>query len=343
MGTARYVFNRTLEYLNQPGSVANWKKIKTGIISSLPDWAKSVPYQIKSIAIKDACSAVKNAKKKFKETGKIQKVHFRSKKRRKDSIYIPQSAVIGQSVYPTLLGKEIETFCEKIPEARRDCRLIFEYGRYFLCVPALCERLKPENQRDELIALDPGVRTFQTVYTPDLVGKFGACDFTRIYRLCYALDQVISKMSSAKCKRRRRLRKVCDRIRFKIRNLVDEIHHKTALWLCQNYEVVAIPTFETSQMVTKLRSKASRAMLTWAHYRFKQFLKFKAFELYSHIIEMNESYTSKTCTRCGTINDVGSKTVLKCSHCGLVIDRDINGARNIFLRALVDTPCISAN
>ncbi|MEG4809378.1 hypothetical protein QUA82_25510 [Microcoleus sp. F8-D3] len=43
--------------------------IKTGILNNLPEWAKPVPFQIKSIAIKDACRAVKAAKQGFKKDG----------------------------------------------------------------------------------------------------------------------------------------------------------------------------------------------------------------------------------------------------------------------------------
>ncbi len=74
MGTSRYVYNETVKYLQKPETKANWKAIKTDIIKSLPNWAKEIPYQIKSIAIKDACTAVKNAKKKYKQTGQVQKV-----------------------------------------------------------------------------------------------------------------------------------------------------------------------------------------------------------------------------------------------------------------------------
>jgi len=188
------------------------------------------------------------------------------------------------------------------------------------------------------VALDPGVRTFQTFFSDTQAGKFGHSDFSRIARLCYVLDKLIGKMSKAKSGQRQRIRKACDRIRFKIRNLVDEIHHKTALWLCRNYNIIALPTFETSQMVTRLRSKTARAMLTWAHFRFKTFVKFKAYEVHAQVLDMNESYTSKTCTRCGQITNIGSKKIFSCPKCGLVMDRDIHGARNIFLRALVDTP-----
>ncbi len=338
MGVARYIFNLVVDLFNKGEIYPDWMLIKTEIINSLPDWAKDVPYQIKSIAIKEACIAIQNAQTKTRNTHKPHKVGFRSRRKRRDSIYIPKSAVKGQKVYPRKLGT-LETFREQIPETLGDCHFIYDHGYYFLIVLIKREDKPPENQRGEIVSLDPGVRTFQTFFSFDLIGKFGSKNFTRIYRLCYELDQIISKMSKAKCKVNRRLRKAADRIRFKIRNLVDEIHHKIANWLCRNYVKIVIPPFPTSKMVTKLRSKTSRAMLTWSHFRFQQFLKFKATEFHSAVIPTNEAYTSKTCTSCGKIYEIGSKEIFDCPSCKMVLDRDVNGARNIMLRALVDAPC----
>ncbi|WP_424101872.1 helix-turn-helix domain-containing protein [Moorena producens] len=58
-GVSRYVFNKTVKILENGEVKANWKAMKTGIINDLPEWCKTVPYQIKSIAIKDACPAVR--------------------------------------------------------------------------------------------------------------------------------------------------------------------------------------------------------------------------------------------------------------------------------------------
>ena len=69
--------------------------------------------------------------------------------------------------------------------------------------------------------------------------------------------------------------------------------------------------------------------------------KCKAREYDAVVIEINESYTSKTCGKCGYIlNDLGGKKVFECPVCGLEIDRDYNGVRNVYLRTLVDTPAI---
>lgn len=339
-GTARYVYNKTVEYLREPGTIANWKAIKTGIIHALPEWSKDVPYQIKSLAIKDACIAVNNAKKKYKSGEGFQQVKFKSRKKREDSIYIPKSAIKDQKVYPMLLGI-LKTFKEKIPPTKYDARLKFEYGRYYLSVAIDANRKFSEKQREDFIALDPGVRTFQTFYSQEIAGKIGNNDMQRIYRLCDIMDKNISKMSKVKCKERRIIRRKNDKIRFKISNLVEEVHHKTALFLVKNYKYILLPSFETSNMVTTLCSKVSRSMLTWSHFKFKQFLKFKAKQYGAVVFEVDESYTSKTCGRCGYIlNNLGGKKIFKCPECDLIIDRDYNGVRNVYLRTLADSPTV---
>ena len=136
------------------------------------------------------------------------------------------------------------------------------------------------------------------------------------------------------------------RIRWKVRDLIDEIHNKLALTLCRTFDVVYIPSFETQNMVSKLKHKTSRAMLGWAHYRFKMKLKSKAEEYSCKVVDCTEEYTSKTCGNCGEINSIGGKESWTCKHCGCAHDRDINGARNILLKqmflALRDpsTPCL---
>lgn len=52
------------------------------------------------------------------------------------------------------------------------------------------------------------------------------------------------------------------------------------------------------------------------------------------LIRSNESYTSKTNSFTGEIFNVGSKEWF--IHEGVKVNRDINGARNILLRAMRD-------
>ena len=53
------------------------------------------------------------------------------------------------------------------------------------------------------------------------------------------------------------------------------------------------------------------------------------------VITVNEAYTTKTCSKCGNLNwCIGGKKIFKRpkSECGMVMDRDANGAKNIFLK-----------
>ncbi|AFZ45050.1 transposase, IS605 OrfB family [Halothece sp. PCC 7418] len=342
-GVSRFVFNRTVEYLKQPETKANWKAIKGEILNSLPDWCSCVPYQIKSIAVKDACQAVSNAKKKCINGEGFNRVRFRSRKKPVQSCYIPKSAVKEKGIYHTKLG--CLSYKEPLPETYGDCRLILAYNEYFLVIPQPVEVKATENQ-GRVVALDPGIRTFLTFFSESSYGWLGERANEKIQKLCFKLDRLVSKISKAKSKQKRRMKRAASRIRGKIKNLIAELHHKTARFLVDHFDVILLPTFETSQMSKKgkrrIRSKSVRQMLTLSHYRFKEFLKSKAYEYKKVILDVNEAYTSKTVSWTGEIiHNLGGAKTIRSKVDNRKMDRDLNGARGIFLRALVDTPWLS--
>ncbi len=338
-GVARFVYNKTIKYLQQAETKENWKAIKGGILEALPEWCKEVPYQIKSIAVKDACKAVSNAKKKFKDGGGISKMRFKSRKNPIQSCYIPKSAVTHKGIYHTILGEVI--FKESLPESFGDCRLVFAYGDYYLAIPREEPRTLSDNQ-GRVVALDPGVRTFMTFFSETCFGELGRAANIRIQRLCFRLDKLISQVSKARCRQKKRMRIAANRIRGRIKNLIDELHKKAARFLVDNFDIILLPTFETSQMSLKakrrIKAKSVRQMLTLSHYKFKQFLKHKAFETGKVVMDVNEAYTSKTVSWTGEIvPKLGGAKFIKSQLTGQIMPRDWNGARGIFLRALVDT------
>jgi len=341
-GVSRFVYNTTIKYLQEPGAKANWLTIKTGILNSLPEWAKPVPFQVKSIAIKDACSAVKVAKQGFSKDGQIRKCKFRSRKDTKQSIYVPKSAIKDCGVYHSILGRCL--LKEALPLVFSDGRLTLAYGEYYLIVSEEVQQVKTDNQ-GRLVALDPGVRTFMTFFSEDSYGWLGNDSNLYIQKLCFRLDKLVSKISQAPSRQKKRFKKAASRLRCKIKHLVKELHHKVAKFLVDNFEVILLPTFESYQMVSrsrrKLRNKTVRQMLTLSHYEFKTFLKWKAWENSKLVIDCNEAYTSKTVSWTGEIvQNLGGARRIKSAATGLRMDRDLNGARGIFLRALVDTPLL---
>ena len=88
----------------------------------------------------------------------------------------------------------------------------------------------------------------------------------------------------------------------------------------------------------RIRSKTARTMLSFRHYEFKKRLKWKAWQRGAVVLDVNEAYTSKTCSWDGSIkSNLGGASIIRDGN-GFGMDRDVNGARGIFLRALGDSP-----
>ena len=133
------------------------------------------------------------------------------------------------------------------------------------------------------------------------------------------------------------------KLRKRISDLVNELHNRVALDLCTKFDTILIPSFDTSKMAKhdqenggrrKLLPKTVRALLGWAHYRFRAKLKHKALMLGKEVIVVSEEYTTKGCSRCGEITEIGGAKTFVCKNpaCGFRAPRDPNSARDILAK-----------
>lgn len=155
--------------------------------------------------------------------------------------------------------------------------------------------LRPRGKKvpETVAALDPGIRTFQTLYdSNNNIVEFGCGDV-------YNIDS----------------------------EEIPEIHNKIADYLISKYEIILIP---------RLLLKTDNPYYhIWKHSQFVDVLQSKAKRTQCKVIEVEEAYTSQTCSRCGFNSHPGSSKTFKCDNCKLVIDRDVNGARNILLKNMI--------
>jgi len=310
-------------------------------------WVLETPYDVRDAAMIEVMQAYgSNFANKHKNPSHIFKIKFRSRYAESQAITIHSKHWKKAGVFhPKRWGKTPLRAAEPLPDRLTyDTKLVKDrLGRFFLCqiLPLSETNHLPD---EKVIALDPGVRSFVTGYSPEgTLTEWGNGDMKRIYRLCQTHARLQSrwdKKKGVKHQKRYRLRKAARRIRQKIRNLVDELHKKLTNHLVSNYETILLPKFETSEMVTRsarrINSDTARAMLTWSHYRLQQRLLNKTREYKNcQVIICDEHYTSKTCGSCGKLHEkLGSNKTFHCPHCNVVMDRDVNGARNILLRYL---------
>ena len=352
-GTARWVFNQCLALIKVDPSKRNRKALReaivnndSGMCTAFP-WLLETPYEIRDAAMVEVLDAyATNFAKRIKRPEHRFEIHYRSKKTPRAAIMIRGKAYTKATFYVKYFGKEPIRSSEPLPDAvSYDCKLAqTRLGHYYLCIPMPLSPMS-ENQarrQESVVALDPGVRTFQTAYDPSgKIIEFGKNDIGHIYRICHHMDNLQARIATdtkIRHKGRYRMQRAWRKMQWRVRNLVDDCHKKMVKFLCSNYDVVLLPSFETQQMVArarrKIRSKTARAMMTWSHYRFKQRLLFKRQEYpWCKVVICNEAYTSKTCGVCGALHQkLGGNKTFKCPSCGIVLDRDVNGARNILLK-----------
>jgi len=246
---------------------------------------------------------------------------------------ISSTFIKESGIYPRVSGKGLR-YSESLPESFLDSRLVWKAGKYYLSVPFKTLRVPYGDNQARVVAIDSGIRSFATFYSDDTCGFIGKGDFSRIQRLAQHLDNLVSRLSKTPKQKKRKMRLAAARMRENVKNLIDELHHKSALFLVKNFDLILLPTFETKQMTgkvgRKIRNKTVRSLLTFAHYRFKQFIKHKAFEFGKFVVDVNEAYTSKTHPETGEIKNIGGAKYSKLLS-GERVNRDLVGTRNILL------------
>lgn len=212
----------------------------------------------------------------------------------------------------------------------------------------------PGTETKSVVATDPGVRKFQTFYSPT-TGEFGELfkggrqDIRRrnedIDRRVSAIQLKVNEARRAADKRPirrllKRMRRKLARERKRLRGFVEAGHYAAARFLLTLHSVVIAPKLETSQLVQKedrvLADAATRDLQSASHYKFQQRLRSAAFRFPGRTVvdDGGEPGTSRTCTHCGQWHaDLGASSVFRCPACGIAVDRDLAGARNNFFAA----------
>ncbi len=110
-----------------------------------------------------------------------------------------------------------------------------------------------------------------------------------------------------------------------------DFHHKTALMLVRQYDVIYLEELQIANMVRNHHLAKSISDAGWG--QFRSILASKAAYAGKRVEAIPPAYTSQDCSGCGerAPKSLSVRTHV-CPSCGLVIDRDENAAMNI-LRA----------
>ena len=119
----------------------------------------------------------------------------------------------------------------------------------------------------------------------------------------------------------------------KVRNQRLDVAHKVSHKLASEHSTIVFEDLKILNMV-KNHNLASAIMdASWGQLR--RLTAYKAEKRGGRVMLVNPSGTSQKCSRCGNVQDMPlSERVFSCERCGLVLDRDVNAARNILQAGL---------
>ena len=204
-------------------------------------------------------------------------------------------------------------------------------------------------------AIDPGVRDFLMIYDAHAA---------RLYRIGHGFANILDHRWHG---RRRKLDRQQSRILRQVSNLPGEdnvlwtryvnyanrkhrwqkrhdrdvraLHQAATAFLVGAFDIIILPEFNVGQMTKKKKRISGEVSRTMRSLHFGQLRdrllrlctgpRAKA-ELFENV---DESYSSKACGWCGTLNrSLGASKVHRCSHCGNKECRDGGAARKILIK-----------
>ncbi|KAJ3075635.1 hypothetical protein HK102_005566 [Quaeritorhiza haematococci] len=228
-GVAREYYNATIEYLVKEKARACFQ---------------DVPDKIRQGSIQDACRAMNNAKLKYQQDQVFSRLRFQTRRAPSQSIYIDKSAikVKGNAVvfYPKVTKGNPEIRTTEHIYVTGACRVVLKHNRYFQLSSPQSQEMRQGPAYGECVALDPGGRSFLTLYSPDICGHLGYEPRTRIEVTYGEYDKVRSKHDRLKKRlkhtrgeqrarlktRIKTLRKHYLHCNTKITRIVDDLHWK---------------------------------------------------------------------------------------------------------------------
>lgn len=357
--TYRSVYNKTLELIEKYNEPKNFYSIRNKIVPKKnidkdKQWLLETPKDIRANSIKEAIKNYKSCFSNLKNKNiKFFKMKYKQKKEKKRVFTIPKTAIKQKDernvlIYSTYIKEPIKLRKDKYLKTNKLFKydginiVSYDFNKWYIQIPIECVVSKRDNQAIKtrhICALDPGVKSFQTIYSTDnKMIKIGLNDRDKIQSILKRIYKLQSKQSEKSRTERKKISKQIYNRFLRINNMINEMHWKTINYLTSNYDLIYLPSFETQCILKKLNHKESKEILKYfQHFKFKERLKFKTSILDGKNVSIiDEFYTSKTCTSCGNIqSDLGNKNIYNCKKCKISIDRDLNGARNILLKHIV--------
>lgn len=200
-----------------------------------------------------------------------------------------------------------------------------EAGKWYACFSTVIDapvRIPPPGA----VGIDVGLYSFAALSTGELVanprnlqaglGKLRRC------------QRKVARRKRGGNGRRKAVR-LLQKSHAHVRNQRTDFQHKLSRRIVDTYGLIAVEDLNIKGLSRGMLAR-SVSDASWGAFLNK--LAYKAEEAGGELVKVNPNGTSQVCSGCGCLPDVPktlADRVHLCPSCGLVLDRDVNAARNI--------------
>jgi putative transposase len=215
----------------------------------------------------------------------------------------------------------------QLPTARTLCTVTVRRhaDRWYACIVlAMPMASRPRTADKPAVGVDLGIQNFAALSTGKIIAgprayRSAAKDLRRAQRR-------VSRRVRGSMRRQKASLSVA-RLHERIRNLRMNHAHQLSRQLVAEFGLIAVENLLIRDMGRGSFAKDARDQ-GWA--QFLRLLGYKAEEAGVRVVPVPPAGTTRRCSECGSsVPKPLSERSHKCADCGLVLDRDVNAARNI--------------
>jgi len=168
------------------------------------------------------------------------------------------------------------------------------------------------------VGIDLGLKSFATLSTGEKI------DNPRHFR------QLEAKLAKSQ---RARKRRQSTKLHAKIKSARANFLHRLSARLVKEFDYIAVGNVNAKGLA---QTRVGKSVNDAAWSSFRNMLRYKAITHGATVEEVNEAFSSQTCSSCSSLPDSRPKGIAglgirewECSDCGAIHDRDVNAALNI--------------
>ncbi len=198
-------------------------------------------------------------------------------------------------------------------------------GKWFVCFSSECAEPEPLPATGQQVGIDVGLKTFATLTQGEPIEnpRFLRAEEQALAKAQRRLSKE-EKGTPERAQRRKIVARVHERIAWRRADFAHQ-HSRSVVTTC---DLIAVEDLSVNRMTHHHCLAKSIHDAAWS--QFADLLSYKAAWAGRKYVAVNPAYTSQDCSRCGHRQKLSlADRTYTCPCCGLILDRDLNAARNI--------------